>query len=335
MLAPTLTLALALTLALVLAAGEGRAQDLSYFRIATGSPAGTYFPVGKQLAGIITLPPGSNECGAGGRCGVPGMIAVAEASAGSVANVEGVAGGRFESALAQADIVHWGFHGESLFSDRAAYTNLRVIANLYPESIHLVVRKGAGIKSVNDLRGRRVSVDLDVSGSHFDAQLILEAHGIGPGDFTAFEVDPGAAADMMLEGTLDAYFFVAGVPAAGVADLAAQGAVELVNLSGPAIDRLRRRYNFLTGGVIPGDTYEGIGQVETLTVGAQWIVSSAADEQRVYEITRALWHPTTREILDQGHERARNIRLTTALTGVSIPLHAGALRYYLESGALE
>lgn len=330
-------LAFTMVMSVSVTGGPAAAQDpaLDYFRIGTGSPAGTYFPVGELLAGVISLPPGAAKCEPGGHCGVAGLIAVAQDSAGSVANVSGVASGRYDSALVQADVLHAAFFGTEPFTEDAGHPNIRVIANLYTEALHLVVRKDAGITSVADLKGKRVSVDTAQSGTQRDALLLLEAFGIGSDDAEIIEVNFEQASDSLLAGDLDAYFLMTGFPASGVVDLAAKGVVNVVPITGAVIDRLRKQEPYFLATTIPADAYEGIGEIATVGVSAQWIVRADQDEQRVYEITRALWHPTAHEILKKGHPRARDIRAETALQGVTTPVHAGALRYYLEAGILE
>jgi TRAP transporter TAXI family solute receptor len=338
MLHRALTVAGLLAAAVAVAAawdGDARAQELKFFRIGTGSTAGTYFPVGSLIASTISNPPGSRPCDQGGSCGVPGLIAAAQATAGSVANIEAVAEGALESGLAQADVVHWAYFGEGIYSDKQRVTSLRAIANLYPESVHLVVRKGAAIASVPELRGQRVSLDTPGAGTQVDAYLILEAYGLSDQDLHPVFANPGLAMDMMMEDKLEAFFFVGGYPAKAIVDLAAAGKVELVAIAGPEADALRARYSFFARDRIPSDAYEGTNGVETLSVGAQWVVGAEIDDELVYQITRALWHPNSRLLLDGGHAKARLIRLETALEGVSIPLHPGAERYYREAGLIE
>ena len=114
-------------------------QDVNFFRIGTGATAGTYFPVGSIIASAISNPPGSRECERGGSCGVPGLIAVAQSTSGSVDNVEGIANGTLESGFSQADIAYWAYTGTQIYRTRGAVPKLRAIANLFPESVHLVV----------------------------------------------------------------------------------------------------------------------------------------------------------------------------------------------------
>jgi len=314
--------------------GAARAQEATFFRIGTGSTAGTYFPVGSMIASAISNPPGSESCDQGGSCGVPNVIALAVSTQGSVANVLGVADGGLQSGLAQSDIVTWAYTGTGLFAKRGAYTNLRVIANLYPESVHLVARRGAGIRTVADLKGKRVSLDRAGSGTNVNARAILAGYGLAVADVAAVEASPEAAIGLLEAGDLDAFFFVAGYPAAAVQELAEVGAIDLIPITGPAADGLRAKYPFFAPDMIPAGTYPGIPEVRTLSVGAQWIVSAEANERLIYQITQALWNPATRTILDSGHVKGRQIRRERALDGVSIPLHPGAKAYYREVGLI-
>ncbi len=328
----------AVAVALVAAAtvaGGAWAQELKFFSIGTGSTSGTYFPVGSLIASVISNPPDSLACGEGGGCGAPGLIAAAQASAGSVANIEAIAAGTLESGLAQAHVVHCAYYGEAIYLGKKPLVKLRAIANLYPESVHLVARRGAGIASMDDLRGKRVSLDTPGAGTQVDAYLILEAYGLDDEDLHAVFADPGLAMDMILEERIDAFFFVAGYPGKAIAELASAGKIDLVPIVGAPAEALRGRYNFFAPDRIPAGTYEGIGEVETLSVGAQWVVGADVDDELVYQITKALWHPDNRKLLDGGHAKARLIRRETALAGISIPLHAGAERYYREAGLLE
>ena len=153
-------------------------QDITFFRIGTGGTVGTYFPIGGLIANAISNPPGSRACADGGSCGVPGLVATAVASNGSVANVAGIATGSMQSGFVQSDVAYWALNGTGIYEGRPKVDVLRAIANLYPESFHLVVRKGAGIKSIRDLKGKRMSLDEPGSGTLVDARLILAAYGM-------------------------------------------------------------------------------------------------------------------------------------------------------------
>ncbi len=324
-----------LALGLTLAAASVVAQDIRFFRIGTGSTAGTYFPVGGLIASAISSPPGSRDCDRGGSCGVPGLVAVAQSTRGSVDNVRQIEEGVIESGFSQSDVAYWAYNGEELFLDGGPLKSLRAIANLYPETIHLVARVDAEIKSVADLRGKKISLDRPGSGTRVDALLVLRAFGLAADDMEVFSLASGAAADALREGEIDGFFFVAGTPAIAVLELAEEALIDLVPLAGPEVDELLTHRPFFARQTVDVGTYPGIRATETLSVGAQWVVSDKVPEDEVYEITRALWHPSTRQLLDKGHPKGRQIMLEKALEGLGIPLHPGAERYYREAGVLK
>ena len=309
------------------------AQEMSFFRIATGGTAGTYFPIGGLIANAISNPPGSRACDQGGSCGAPGLVATALASNGSVANINGIAGGSIESGFSQSDVAYWAFTGSGVFEGKPAVEGLRTIANLYPESIHLVARADSGIESVSDLKGKKVSLDEPGSGTLVDARLILEAFGLSESDIEPEYLKPNQAADLMRDGNMDAFFFVGGFPAGAIAELATSRDIKLVPISGPEAEGVIEEYGFFATNTVPAGTYEGVNEdVETLAVGAQWVTGADQDEELIYQITKALWNENSRKLLDSGHAKGKEIRLETALDGVGVPLHPGAARYYREAG---
>lgn len=315
-------------------AALSQVSETTFFRIGTGSTGGTYFPIGGLLANAISSPPGSRPCDRGGSCGVPGLIAVAQSTEGSVANVDAIAAGRLESGLSQSDIAYWAYRGTGIYRNKGKVAGLRAIANLYSESLHLVVRRGAGIRKVADLRGKRVSVGPKESGTRVDAGIVLQAHGLEAADLSLRFLKPGPAGDMLRAGDLDAFFFVAGTPAVAISELAEHTDIALVPIAAPDALRISKRFPFMSAGVIPAGVYKGVGRTSTLTVGAQWVVGARIDNETVYGITKALWHENTRRLLDRGHAEGRSIRLESALDGVGIPLHPGAERYYREVGRI-
>lgn len=320
----------------VMAATTASAQDLRFFRIGTGGTAGTYYPIGGLLANAISNPPGSRPCDQGGSCGVPGLVASAVSSNGSVANVNAIAGGTLESGFAQSDVANWAHSGTGIWEGKPAVDSLRAIANLYPESIHLVARADAGIASVADLKGKKVSLDEPGSGTLVDARIILEGYGLTEADVQAEFLKPNQAADRMRDGQMDAFFFVGGFPAGAIAELASGVKITLVPIEGDAAAAIRTKYPFFAQDLIPAGTYDGVAaDTTTLAVGAQWITSAAQPDDLIYEITKALWNENTRKLLDSGHSKGKSIRPETALAGVGIPLHPGAEKFYREAGLLK
>ncbi|HLS18593.1 MAG TPA: TAXI family TRAP transporter solute-binding subunit [Paracoccaceae bacterium] len=317
------------------AGGATLAQSPQFFRIGTGGTAGTYYPIGGMIANAISAAPGSRPCEEGGSCGVPGLIATAVSANGSVANVNAVAGGTLESGFSQSDVATWAQTGTGIWEGREAVEGLRAIANLYPESIHLVASAKSGIESVGDLAGKRVSLDEPGSGTIVDARIILEAHGLSEDDVEAAYLKPEQAAERMQDGAMDAFFFVGGYPAGAIAELASQTAIVLVPIAGDEASAIIDEYGFFAEETIPAGSYPGVdADVPTISVGAQWITHADQPEELIYEITKALWNDDTRALFDAGHARGKQITLETALDGVGIPLHPGAERYYREAGLL-
>lgn len=309
-------------------------QDITFFRILTGGTVGTYFPIGGLIANAISNPPGSRPCADGGSCGVPGLVATAVASNGSVANVAAIAAGTAQSGFVQSDVAYWAYNGTGIYQGRPRVDGLRAIANLYPESVQLVVRKESGIRSVTDLRGRRVSLDEPGSGTLVDARLVLSAFGMSEKDVKAEYFRAQQVADNLKDGTIDAFFTVSGWPQSSVADLAATIGIELVPIAGPEIDSLVAQFPFFSIEDIPDRAYKGVAGVRTVSVHAIWTTSGKQSEELIYKVTAALWNPATRKLLDSGHAKGREIRLETATRGLGIPLHPGAEKFYKEQGLI-
>ncbi|MDX1527836.1 MAG: TAXI family TRAP transporter solute-binding subunit, partial [Gammaproteobacteria bacterium] len=149
-------LAAAVALATALAMTPAvQAQDMKFFRIGTGSAGGTYFPIGGLIANAISNPPGSRPCDKGGACGVPGLVAIAVSTNASVANVNAIQAGQLEAGLSGAATVYESYNGVGKFEGNKK-DKIRVIANLFPEDMHLVLPKGQTLGSIKDLKGKRV-----------------------------------------------------------------------------------------------------------------------------------------------------------------------------------
>ena len=297
-------------------------QAQQFFRIGTGGTAGTYYPVGGMIANAVSQP---------GK-----IVATAQATNGSVANVNGVAGGAMESGFSPSDVATWAYTGTGVYEGKPKVTDLRMIANLYPESIHLVVKKGSGIKSVSDLKGKRVALDEPGSGTLVNARTVLAAYGVKESDIKPEYIKPNQAGDKLKDGALDAFFFVGGAPAGAIAELASSGAgIELVPLAGPQADALRKSNPYLAVDTIAAGTYKDVPAVQTMAMGAQWVTSAKADTETVYQITKALYGKAAQDALAAGHAKGKFITKENAVKGVGIPFHPGAEKFYKEAGVLK
>jgi len=327
--------AAALAVSMAASGGAAMAQDLTFFTIGTGGTSFTYYPVGGVIANAISKPPGSRPCDDGGSCGVEGLIASAVSSRGSVDNVNAIMSGLRDSGFAQSDVAFWAYTGTGTMEGEEPATDLRTIAALFEEHIHLVALADSGINAVADLKGKRVSLDEPGSGTYVDANLILEANGLSQDDITPEQLKGAAATEALRNGKVDAIFVVAGYPTGAIVELASAVDVKLVPIDGEGAAALTGEYGFFSASEIPGDAYEGVEGATTIAVGAQWYTHADKDEELIYQITQALWNEKSRTLLDVGHAKGAAINTESALNGVGVPLHPGAERFYKEAGLIK
>ncbi len=324
-------------LAAALVAGGAFAQDPTFFRIGTGSAGGTYFPIGGTIANGISAPPGARPCDKGGQCGVPGLIAIAQSTTASVFNNTAVQAGELEAGMTGADVLRSQYLGEGKFEGKP-HPKLRIVANLYPEDLHLVLPAGATINDLGDLEGMRVGIAQAGSGTQVAVLQMLGLWGITRDNIEEAELNNAQSAERLADGQLDAYFYAAGWPVSAMVQLASTKGMNLHSFTEDDMMRINELIPSYIPSMIPGGTYEGIGN-DTLTpaVSAILVVSSDLSEELVYGITSALWNSNTRKLLDNGHPKGKQITLESALDGVEalgVPLHPGAEKFYRESGMM-
>ena len=304
-------------------------QEPAFFKITTGSTASSYFAAGEALAALISHPPGAERCRAEDRCGPVGMLAVAQTSEGAVANIIAVNDEGLQSGLAPADLLNDAVNGLGEFANTGPASNIRAIANLYVETLHLVAAKSSDIAELTDLANKRVSLGPVGSGSHTYARLLLETSAL---DKTVIKSELGLydAADKLISGDLDAFFYLGGAPVPFVQDLFATGTADLIAIRGAPMAVLYESRAYILPHLIANGTYQGSTQRETIGTNAVWIVNESVSDERVYQITRALWQSDNREALRSGDQIFGWYNLDDAATDMPIELHPGARRYYQE-----
>ena len=303
------------------------------FVFSTGSTGGTYFPVGQAIAGIVSHPPGIARCDAPGACGPAGLVASVRSSEGSVVNIRDVNTGRADGGLAQSDIVAEAVAGKGDFRRDGPTRHVRLIADLFPEQVHLIAAARAHIAHVSDLRGKRVVFGAKESGTASTAHEIIAAYRIGEHQLRASYAPPEVAAARLQKGEIDAVFFVGGAPIEFVRSLIASGKAVLVPIDGAGSKRLIAQDKGLSAETIPVGDYPGLKKpLDTVGVHAVLIVNETAPADLIYGMTRALFDPANRALLDDAHPSAHFIRLETAIKDVPAPLHPGAARFYRERG---
>ena len=303
------------------------------FQISTGTTGGTYFPIGELIASLVSHPPGVGRCETATIvCGPPGLIVSTRASEGSVANVLSVNAGSVSSGIAQADVVALAAAGQGPFRKAGATKQVRVIANLYGEDVHLVAAKNAKIKSVADLKGKRVSLSTETSGTIVTARAILSAYRLTEKTIIPNYDPTEKATELLQDGKLDALFFVGGTPVNVIEQLIDEGVAVLVPIDGDGRKRLLTREPYLTAHTIPGGTYAGAPPVETVGVDALWITDVAQPDNLNYGIVRALSNPLNRQAIDSRKQGTHFLDPGSATDNAAVPLHPGAARYYMEAG---
>ena len=303
-------------------------EEAQIFRIGTGPTTGSYFTIGGIIANAISNPPGSRPCESGGSCGVPGLIAIAQTTRGSIQNVDLVASNSIDSGLCQSDVAFWAYSGSGPYSGGRPLEGLRAIANLYQESLHIVVRADSPIASIGDLKGKRISLGERGAGTRATAILVLGAYGVSEKRFVGRQLPIGEATAQLRDGNIDALCLVGSAPVPVLAELAQTTSLRLLPVDGKAGEALRRAHPFLTVDIITEGSYGDAAGVVTVGIGTYWLVLAALKEELAFGITQALWHPATRRLLDQSGPLGRRIRIENALLGLPILLHPGAERYY-------
>lgn len=308
-------------------------QQISYFRIGTGAIGETHFPVGGILANAISNPPGGRPCAKGGSCGVPGLIAVAQSTAGGIGNVRALADGQLEAALVHADIATWAFRGSGPFRDSGAVPSLRAVAMLTADNMHVVVRQDSGIATIADLKGRRVSLGAAGSATPVEARSILAAFGLAESDVRAERLPTAEAAERMARGDLDGCFTLDAAPVPVLGQLARGTGIALLPIAGKPAEFLCRTNAFFSPGSIPAGSYAGQpDEVPTLDVAVVLLVAEHLPRDLVYGVTRALWLPATAKALADGHPGGRILSFAVPAERLGIPLHPGAAEYYFDAG---
>ncbi|MCP4074075.1 MAG: TAXI family TRAP transporter solute-binding subunit [Hyphomicrobiales bacterium] len=325
-------------LGVALAGGAAYAQEMKFFRIGTGGAGGTYFPIGGIIANAISNPPGSRACDKGGNCGVPGLVAMAQSTNASAHNVNAIQAGQMEAGLSGAATLHFAYNGIGKFEGNAK-PDLRIIANLYPEDLHLVLPKGAKLNGLADLKGKRVGIAQAGSGTQIAVELIIGDHGINRDNIDEAELNNSQSAERLADGQLDAYFYAAGTPVAAMIQLDNTKGMELYNFTDEEVAKANKIVPYYIPSKIAAGTYPGVTyDVNTVAVSGILVTSATQDEELIYQITKALWSKTARKLLDNGHSKGKVITVETALDGVEgigVPLHPGAERFYKEAGLLK
>lgn len=306
--------ALLVCVGLVLAGCSNAKKD---YILATGGTGGTYYPFGGAIANIWNTK-------------IENMNVTAQATGASAENLRLINKGEAEYAIVQNDVMDYAYNGTDLFEGEKL-ENIMTIGTLYPEVVQIAVSKDSGIKSVADFKGKRISVGDAGSGVEFNAKQIMEGYGLTFDDIKKSNLSFKESAEGIQNGTLDGCFITAGVPNAALQELAFTSGLSLVPVDGEAAKKICEKYGYYTQTTIPGGTYKGTdSDTQALAIKATLAVSAKLDEEIVYEMTKALFENLSD--LATAHAKGKEVSAQSAVTGVSVPFHPGAKRYFSELG---
>ena len=295
---------------LILTTASG-ADNLRLLRIGTGGQTGVYYPIGKIIAQGIT----SSNILLEETEGIQKYISVAQNSGGSIDNVQGIAAGEIEIGLVQADVAAWAFQAEHVFKGNDKVQGVRAIASLYPEKFQIITRSDAKVQSVNDLRGKHISVDEIGSGTLAVMRIVLDMHGLNEKDLKPVYLKPVFTHDKIVSGELQGFVMMAGAPMVAVSQLLGTG-ISLVPIAPRIASLIEAKYPYLVPGKILADIYPGIPDTPTIQVHALMVVNKTMDEELAYKITAALWNEQTLSMLKAGHPQGKLITPDMALLGI-------------------
>lgn len=307
------------------------AQRIS-FQIATGPASGSYLRVGEAIAKIISHPPGLARCDVQGVCGPEGLIATLRSSSGSVANAISVNAGRVRSAIVQGDIAAAALAGQGPFQQMGRLNDLRAVARLHDETLHLVVASRSRIRKLSDLAGRRVAIDGPRSAVNYTVRQLLDAAKVDPARIKLSFETPERAAEGMRNGRLDAFFVIGVAPVNVVDGLVRRGQARVTAIDARALNAMTAKNAMLSKYVLPGDSYRSQKAVATLNVATVWVVQKSLPDDIVRDILRSFWNPANRADLKRLGKISETIDAARAAENLPLPLHTGAERFYANAG---
>lgn len=308
------SLVMAMIMLFALAACSGGAG--TSMTMGTGGTSGTYYGYGGVLGQYIKNNAGIN-------------VTVVSTD-GSKANIQGIDAGNYQLGTVQSDVMSYAWEGTRSFESEGKVDSFRTVAGLYAESVQLVTMDPA-IKSVADLKGKSVSIGAPGSGVYFNAMDVLTAAGLTEADIKAQYQSFADSADALKDGKIDAAFIVAGAPTPAITELCTTNSAYLVPIDGAVADALMASCPFYTVYTVPAGTYEGQTEdVKTVTVKATLIVNADATEEDVYNLTAAIFDNA--EAITAENAKGAELSIENATSGMTVPFHAGAAKYFAEKG---
>lgn len=304
--------------ALILGAGASLAEPPKVsgsFLMGTGSATGNYYAFGNALAQVVNKHTGSN-------------ITVSS-TGGSVENVRLLKKADIEMSLVQTDVNNYALNGIEQFAD-GAVKNFSAVTACYPEMVQIVASRASGIKSVADMRGKRICVGAVGSGYEVAARQILGIYGMNYDDIDERFLSQSEAKNALQDDQIDAFFMCSGYPNANVTELSLTGRIDVISIDDEHVGMLLEKYPFYAAFTTPDDQYKLGHPVTSVAVMSMLVALNDLDENDVYAITAAIY-----ENLDEiraVNKKAEHMSLENPFRGIPGNVHPGAARFYEEKG---
>ncbi len=316
-----LFVALAAAFGLSLIAVNASAAE-TFVTIGTGGVTGVYYPTGGSICRLVNK--GRKEHGV--RCTV-------ESTGGSIYNINTIRGGELDMGIVQSDWQYHSYNGTSKFKDQGAFKELRAVFSVHPEPVTIVARADAGIKHLDDIKGKRLNIGNPGSGTRGTWEVLEEALGWKRSDLKlASELKSAEMSQALCDNKIDVYFWLVGHPSGSTKEAMTTCDAVLVTASGPVVDKLVKDNSFYRYATIPGGMYRGNPKdVKTYGVGATFVSSTATSEDTIYQVVKAVFENF--DSFKKLHPAFKNLKESEMIKdGLSAPLHAGAMKYYKERG---
>ena len=281
----------------------------------TGGDQGTYYGFGGVLAGKVSESTSTTV--------------TAITSGGSQANIEALDAGDAELGFVQSDVMSYAYEGTRLFEELGKMDGFSTVAALYMEQVQIVT-VDPSIKSVDDLKGKNVSIGAAGSGTYFNALDVLEAYGLSESDINPTYQSFGDSTEALQDGKIDAAFIVAGAPTTAVTSLATSKEVNILSLDDEHIAALIEKSPFYTENTIPKEAYGTAEDIKTVAVGAVVIAKDDVSEADVYNFMYGVFENV--DTITEAHAKGAELDLEFAASVTSVPYHAGAAKYFEEKG---
>jgi TRAP transporter TAXI family solute receptor len=314
----TLRRALVGGLLCIVAACSGGSSERTFVSVGTAPPGGAFFVVGSALAEVLA-----------GATTDRGWQVTAEATSGSQENIRRLAQGELDFALSNAAITYFAVRGAEGWDREYP---IRSVMTLAPNVALFIAPSGGAVRTIADLRGKRVVIGPAGAGFEYFVRPILAAHGVSYDDFTPLNATQQASVDMLADGSAAAVFLGGAVPTASITQAASSQSVHFVPYDPAVMAKLSADFLFFSPATIPAGTYRGQDTpFNGLDVGSMHLVTAAdQDESLVYDVTKLLWE--LREQVVEKHPAGRAINPRNAVRDTGTAFHPGAIRFYREIG---